>query len=57
MGVYGLPWTNLSHRYRYRGTFLVLKSTFSVLNGTFGVVSLVRVVNLVRVVSLVAWSG
>ena len=20
MGVYGLPWTNLSHRYRYRGT-------------------------------------
>ena len=29
MGVYGLPWTNLSHQYRYRGTFFC---TFSVLD-------------------------
>ena len=28
MGVYGLHWTQLSHWYRYRGTFTVLYGTF-----------------------------
>ena len=31
MGVYWLPWTNPSHRYRYRGTISVLTVLFSVL--------------------------
>ena len=31
MGVYGLVWTQLGYWYRYRGTFLVLNGTFSVL--------------------------
>ena len=40
MGVYWLPWTNLSHRYWYRGTFSVLNGTFSVLNSTFPVLNM-----------------
>ena len=34
MGVYGLPWTQLGHRYRYH-SIAVLFRYFSVLNGTF----------------------
>ena len=45
MGVYGLPWTQLGHRYRYHGIAVlfrylkVLFRYFSVLNGTFSVLN------------------
>ena len=35
MGVYGLHWTQLSHWYRYRGTFTVLYGTLRYFYGTF----------------------